>query len=127
MENASFRHVYALSIHLARDTVPFDVAAADYMEQIEAALTASNVRILGMIDPYPLWRCGRVLYRDQARFHRDRTPFLINPQRLACFWTGLGKSKTVRSVDYWWPLRCRLCKAEAHLAARCPWQEIEVG
>ena len=118
------QRIFAFGIHNNNDSVPFDVTTRDYMDQMDSALTANGVRIAEMTPTY-YGDTGEYCTEVKFDFADSATPFLINPERLARrFWTGLGNSKTARTISYKWPVKCEVCESEAHLTSACPWQRI---
>ena len=121
------QHFYATGIHLANDTIPFEVASADYAEQMAVPLATHKVKITEMI---PAYRGDNKEYTTRIKFCFDNgtRPFLINPNKLTRrFWTGLGNLKAPRNVTYKWPPKCRWCESESHITATCTSQQHARG
>ena len=120
------QRVYAFGIHHKDDAVPFDVAALDYTQQMEAPLSANNIQIRDMSPAYhsdARTYCTKIV----LGFKEGTTPFLINARRLTPqFWTGTANTKAGRSVEYKWPSKCKYCESEAHFSNECPWKILEI-
>jgi len=125
-ESFPIQHIYAIGIHRHGDRVPFEVATADYVEQMTAPLAVHNARILDTT-PANHGVAGEYATKIKFGFNEGTIPFLINPKKLTRqFRTGLGNSKTERNVQYRWPPKCRHCESEKHLTPVCPWRELEI-
>jgi len=125
-ESFPIQHIYAIGIHRHGDRVPFEVATADYVEQMTAPLAVYNARILDTT-PANHGVAGEYATKIKFGFKEGTIPFLINPKKLTRqFRTGLGNSKTERNVQYRWPPKCRHCESEKHLTPECPWRELEL-
>ena len=125
-ESFPVQHFFAVGIHRVDDSIPFELATADFAAQMRTPLATHNLKIIAMTPAYH--DKGEYTTKIQFRFDDGALPFLINPRKLTRrFWTGLGNSKTVRSVTYKWPPKCRRCESETHLSPECPWQEIELN
>ena len=126
-ESFPIQRIYAFGIHERDDPVTLEVATADYKEQTEESLGENKITILSM-NPCERGDARRYGIELKLGFAEGTTPFLIDPKKLATdFWTGLGNTKTKRSIEYKWPTKCRHCESESHLTATCPWIEIEMA
>ena len=122
-ESCPTQHFFATGIHREDDDVSFEIAAADYMEQIKEATAKNKVKILEMT-PAPFGDTNEYTTRIKFGFEEGAIPFLINPQKLARrFWTGIGNIKRMRTITYKWPSKCYTCESESHLTSQCPWPE----
>lgn len=71
------QHFFAIGIHCIDDSIPFEIATADFADQMRTPLATHKLKIMAMTPAYH--DKGEYTTRIQFHFEDGALPFLINP------------------------------------------------